>query len=81
LARDRAQSLFQQRLPVCNAGIARQRKAMAEGEPACDIEWRDMNAEPEALADHGIMIDDVREHYVEGEQGRLHVGAAAFAAP
>jgi predicted DCC family thiol-disulfide oxidoreductase YuxK len=72
---------FNSACPVCNAGVDRQRKAMAENAPACEIEWRDINKEPEVLAARGVSIDDVRRKlYVEDDQGRLHVGAAAFAA-
>lgn len=54
---------------------------MAETAPACAIEWRDINDEPEALASRGVTLDDVRRKlYVEDDQGRLHVGAEAFAA-
>jgi predicted DCC family thiol-disulfide oxidoreductase YuxK len=54
---------------------------MTERLPGCDIEWLDINKEPEALAHRGVEIDEVRRKlYVEDEQGNLHVGAAAFAA-
>ena len=72
---------FNSACPVCNAGIEHQRKTMAESAPACAIEWHDINDEPEGLATRGISVDDVRRKlYVEDDQGRLHVGAAAFGA-
>lgn len=77
---------FNSRCPVCNAGVAHQRGLMesggdADAVAACAIEWRDINDDPTALAARGVNIDDVRRKlYVEDDQGRLQVGAAAFAA-
>lgn len=71
---------FNSSCPVCNAGVTRQRKIM-DVHATCPVEWRDINDDAEALAAHGVTIDDVRRKlYVEDDQGNLHVGAAAFAA-
>ena len=58
-----------------------QRKKMENAVDRCQVEWHDINEEPEALADRGVSLDDVRRKlYVEDESGTLAVGAAAFAA-
>jgi predicted DCC family thiol-disulfide oxidoreductase YuxK len=67
--------------PVCNAGIARQRKRMMEEGVENAIEWCDINRHPTAVASRGVAIEDVRRKlYVEDERGGLHIGASAFAA-
>jgi predicted DCC family thiol-disulfide oxidoreductase YuxK len=72
---------FNSACPVCNAGVSHQRKKMESAGGDCQIEWHDINDNPDALVDRGINIDDVRRKlYVEDDQGRLAVGAAAFAA-
>jgi predicted DCC family thiol-disulfide oxidoreductase YuxK len=72
---------FNSACPVCRAGIATQRERMNATGTGCEIEWRDINEEPEALVQHGITLDDVRRKlYVEDEHGSLRVGADAFTA-
>lgn len=67
--------------PVCRAGIAAQRERMNATGTGCEIEWRDITKEPDALIQRGITVDDVRRKlHVEDEQGDLCVGAEAFAA-
>lgn len=68
---------YNAKCPVCDSGIRKQRVRM----PAAAIDWRDINCEPDALAARGIDIDAIRRklHVIDGE-GRLHVGADAFAA-
>jgi predicted DCC family thiol-disulfide oxidoreductase YuxK len=67
--------------PVCNAGVAHQRKKMENADGGCHIEWSDISDNPHALVNRGVSVDDVRRKlYVEDYQGRLAVGAAAFAA-
>lgn len=65
--------------PVCDAGIRDHRRRAARAGAAC--EWRDINEAPEALAAHGVGLDDVRLrlHAIDAE-GRLRVGMDAFAA-
>src|SRR5262249_21168968 len=66
---------------VWNRGVVSQRRKMGSGAGCGDIEWLDINDDPDALASRGVGIDDVRRKlYVEDERGDLHVGAAAFAA-
>jgi hypothetical protein len=62
---------FNSACPVCNAGITRQRKTMAQHAAACEIEWRDINGEPEALAAGGISIDDVRRKLCRRRTGPI----------
>jgi predicted DCC family thiol-disulfide oxidoreductase YuxK len=72
---------FNSACPVCRAGVAAQRERMNATGTGCEIEWRDITQEPEALIQRGITVDDVRRKlYVEDEQGDLCVGAEAFAA-
>src|SRR5262249_6760287 len=72
---------FNSTCPVCNAGVASQRKKMRASAACGDIEWLDINDDPDALASRGGNIDHGRRKlYVEDDRGELHVGAAAFAA-
>ena len=64
--------------PVCNAGIKEQRRRME----ACgikDIEWIDVHAQPEAVAEVDASLEQVRERlHVKTSEGRIDVGADAF---
>ncbi len=62
--------------PVCEAGISRQRQRLRAAVAAGEIEFRDINLEPEALKAYGASEDDVRRrlHAVDGT-GALLVGA------
>ena len=64
------------RCPVCNAGIDWQRNRLLRTVRAGEVEFRDINLEPEALAPFGAGLEAVRRrlHGVDAE-GRLHVGA------
>lgn len=75
---------FNSACPVCNAGITSQRARMqacaADDAGAGDVEWIDINDDPDALAARGVSLDDVRlKLYVEDASGELQVGADAFA--
>jgi predicted DCC family thiol-disulfide oxidoreductase YuxK len=65
--------------PVCDAGIKDQRQRME----ACgvkDVEWIDVHTRPEAVREVGAPLEQVRERlHVKTEDGRLDVGADAFA--
>jgi predicted DCC family thiol-disulfide oxidoreductase YuxK len=65
--------------PVCDAGIKDQRQRME----ACgvkDVEWIDIHTHPEAVEEVGAPLEQVRERlHVKAEDGRLDVGADAFA--
>ena len=62
--------------PVCEAGISRQRQRLRAAVAVGEIEFRDINLEPEALKAYGASVDDVRRrlHAVD-RTGALLVGA------
>ena len=61
--------------PVCRAGIEAQQGKMS----ACEIEWIDVHANPDAVVEVGVDLEAVREKlYVRDADGRVHVGADAF---
>ena len=64
--------------PVCNAGIKDQRQRME----ACgikDIEWVDVDANPDVVSEVGASLEQVRERlYVKDADGELNIGADAF---
>jgi predicted DCC family thiol-disulfide oxidoreductase YuxK len=63
--------------PVCNAGVADQRKRME----ACsaDVEWIDIHANPQRVKDIGARQEFVRERlHVVDENGVVQIGADAF---
>ncbi|MER8866769.1 DCC1-like thiol-disulfide oxidoreductase family protein [Mesorhizobium sp. M0751] len=51
---------YNTRCPVCDAGISRQKRRLIEAVKAGRIEFRDINAEPAALAGYGIGLEDIR---------------------
>jgi predicted DCC family thiol-disulfide oxidoreductase YuxK len=67
---------YNTKCPVCDGGIARQRRRLIRAARAGAIEFRDINLEPDALARFGAGLEDIRRrlHGVDAE-GRLHVGA------
>jgi predicted DCC family thiol-disulfide oxidoreductase YuxK len=67
---------YNTKCPVCNAGIDRQRNRLLRTVRAGDVEFRDINLEPGALARFGADLEAVRRrlHGVDAA-GRLHVGA------
>jgi len=67
---------YNTKCPVCNTGIDWQRNRLVRAARAGDIEFRDINVEPDALARFGAGIEDVRRrlHAVDAN-GTLHVGA------
>ena len=66
---------YNTKCPVCNAGIDWQKSRLVRAARAGDIEFRDINLEPDALARFGAGVDDVRRrlHGLDAD-GRLHVG-------
>ena len=65
--------------PVCNAGIAAERRRME----ACnvDAEWIDIHRNPGRLEEIGASQEFVRKRlHVADDSGAVHVGAAAFGA-
>ena len=67
---------YNTKCPVCDAGIERQRSRLMRAARAGEIEFRDINLDPEALSRFGADIEDVRRrlHGIDAN-GRLHVGA------
>jgi predicted DCC family thiol-disulfide oxidoreductase YuxK len=62
--------------PVCSAGIGRQKRQLIEAIKAGRIEFRDINAEPAALAGYGVSLNDVRRRlHATDADGKLLVGA------
>ena len=67
---------YNTRCPVCDAGIDWQRNKLLAAVRAGDIEFRDINEQPDALASYGASLDDVRRRlHATDETGRLIVGA------
>jgi predicted DCC family thiol-disulfide oxidoreductase YuxK len=76
VTRPRLTVWYNTKCPVCNAGIDWQRNRLVRAARTGEIEFRDINLEPDALARFGAGIEDVRRrlHAVDAA-GRLHVGA------
>ena len=67
---------YNTRCPVCDAGIRRQRGKLIAAVKAGTIAFRDINQEPEALAQFGATVNDVRRRlHATDQEGRLLVGA------
>jgi predicted DCC family thiol-disulfide oxidoreductase YuxK len=67
---------YNTKCPVCDYGISRQRRRLAQAAASGGVEFRDINLEPDALAGFGASLEDVRRrlHGVDG-LGRYYVGA------
>lgn len=67
---------YNTRCPVCDAGIRQQRSRLLEAVKAGHVEFLDINLEPDALANFGAGLDDIRRRlHATNEDGRLLVGA------
>jgi predicted DCC family thiol-disulfide oxidoreductase YuxK len=67
---------YNTRCPVCDAGISRQKRRLIEAIKTGRIEFRDINAEPAALAKHKVSLEDIRRRlHATDAAGRLLVGA------
>jgi predicted DCC family thiol-disulfide oxidoreductase YuxK len=67
---------YNTRCPVCNGGIDWQRNRLLAAVRAGRIAFRDINEQPDALAQYGASLDDVRRRlHATDEAGRLIVGA------
>jgi predicted DCC family thiol-disulfide oxidoreductase YuxK len=66
---------YNTKCPVCNAGIDWQNSRLVRAAQAGAIEFRDINLEPNALAEYHAGVEDVRRrlHAVDAE-GRIYVG-------
>ena len=66
---------YNTRCPVCDAGIDWQRNKLLAAVRAGDIEFRDINQQPDALASFSVSLDDARRRlHATNEAGRLIVG-------
>jgi predicted DCC family thiol-disulfide oxidoreductase YuxK len=76
VTRSRLTVWYNTRCPVCDGGIARQRRRLIRAARAGAIEFRDINLEPDALARFGAGLEDIRRRlYGVDAEGRLFVGA------
>jgi predicted DCC family thiol-disulfide oxidoreductase YuxK len=67
---------YNTRCPVCDAGISWQKQRLIEAIKAGRIEFRDINAEPAALAGYGVSLEDIRRRlHATDSDGELLVGA------
>jgi predicted DCC family thiol-disulfide oxidoreductase YuxK len=67
---------YNTRCPVCNGGIDWQRNKLLNAVRAGHIAFKDINQQLDALAAHGVSVDDVRRRlHATDEAGRLIVGA------
>ncbi|RWK49244.1 MAG: DUF393 domain-containing protein [Mesorhizobium sp.] len=67
---------YNTRCPVCDAGIVRQKRRLVEAIKAGRIAFRDINAEPAALAGYGVSLEDIRRRlHATDADGKLLVGA------
>ena len=67
---------YNTRCPVCDAGIDWQRNKLLALVRAGTIEFRDINEQPDALAQFGVSLDDIRRRlHATDQAGRLIVGA------
>jgi predicted DCC family thiol-disulfide oxidoreductase YuxK len=67
---------YNTRCPVCDAGIDWQRNRLLSAVRAGRIAFRDINEQPQALANHGASVDDVRRRlHATDDAGHLIVGA------
>ena len=67
---------YNTRCPVCDAGIRHQKRRLIEAVKAGRMEFRDINRAPDALASHGVSLEDIRRRlHATDAEGRLLVGA------
>ncbi|VIO68874.1 hypothetical protein CI1B_24080 [Bradyrhizobium ivorense] len=67
---------YNTRCPVCDAGIDWQRSKLVAAVRAGRIAFKDINETPDALAQFGVSLDDVRRRlHATDQDGRLIVGA------
>ncbi|RWK62965.1 MAG: DUF393 domain-containing protein [Mesorhizobium sp.] len=67
---------YNTRCPVCDAGISRQKRRLVEAIKTGRITFRDINAEPAALAGYGVSLEDIRRRlHATDADGKLLVGA------
>lgn len=67
---------YNTRCPVCDAGINAQQNKLLALVKSGQVAFRDINLEPEALAQFGASVEDVRRRlHATDAQGKLVTGA------
>ncbi len=67
--------------PVCDAGIRGQKRRLLDLVKSGDVEFRDINLEPDALGGYGAGVEDIRRRlHATDAQGSLLTGAAVAVA-
>jgi predicted DCC family thiol-disulfide oxidoreductase YuxK len=67
---------YNTKCPVCDGGINWQKNRLVQAVKTGEIEFRDINLEPQALSSFGADIADVRRRlYGLDADGRLFIGA------
>ncbi len=67
---------YNTKCPVCDAGIDWQKNRLLQAVSSGEIEFRDINLEPNALSRFGAHIEDIRRRlHALDAHGRLFVGA------
>lgn len=67
---------YNTKCPVCDGGINWQKNRLVRAVKAGEIEFRDINLEPNALSHLGANIEDIRRRlYGLDAEGRLFIGA------
>ncbi len=62
--------------PVCDAGIRGQKRRLLDLVKSGDVEFRDINLEPDALGGFGAGVEDIRRRlHATDAQGSLLTGA------
>lgn len=75
---NRTKVFYNSACPVCRAGIESQQEQM--GACSLEVDWVDVHQNPEAVAEIGVDLEQVRERlYVKDERGSMHIGSDAFA--
>jgi predicted DCC family thiol-disulfide oxidoreductase YuxK len=73
-----SQVFYNGECPVCGLEVARYRRMMPGADATC---WSDVAVDQDALAAHGLTVDDVvRRIHVLTRDGRMLVGVPALAA-
>jgi predicted DCC family thiol-disulfide oxidoreductase YuxK len=66
---------YNTRCPVCDAGINMQQNKLLPLVKSGQVEFRDINLEPDALARFNASLEDIRKRLHALDNGRLLVGA------
>lgn len=73
-----SQIFYNGQCPVCGSEVARYRRMLPGADATC---WNDVAVNQDALAAHGLTVDDVvRRIHVLTRDGRMLVGVPALAA-